>query len=764
MRAWCLAFLLGVIFLQFFTFLPNHFISIFIFIFAFFSKIFLNKKIWQYCRLPFACALGFAWVLWCANIFMSEKISSQEEGKPLTIIGYIASIPQIDRENTSFLFKIKKINNLSSSGLLRLSWRDSEKKFSAGDEWELHVKLKKPHGTLNPGGFDYEAWAFQMGISANGYVNNKFNNHLLSSHWYHFSINRLRQFIAKKISAELPASPTSQWITALAIGERYGINSDQWTVLRNTGTNHLMAIAGLHIGMMAIIAHFLAAKLWRQFPLLTHNIPALQIGACAALVVGLGYSALAGFSLPAQRASLMLTFFMLTLLSRRHVSAWQAWCCALMGVLILNPLCVLTESVWLSFGSVALIIYGMSNRLLPTGWWWKWGRIQWVIAIGLIPLTIALFQQCSLLSFVANSIAIPCVGFVLVPLVLLGCLCLFLSPQLGGWILILADKILGVLWKILTWFSQIPHVVWYQHVPHYWMLIAAIMGVIIFLMPIGTPGRYLSLLWVLPLLLFKSATPILGELQLTLLDVGQGLAAVVQTKNHILVFDAGAKISANYDMGESVVVPYLHTLGIKNIDMLVVSHGDNDHIGGANAIIKAFHVREIKTSVPEKFKLANYCERGTSWRWDDVNFTFLYPTLEMLHLNNNSSCVLKISNGLKSILLTGDIEKLAEKELVKNQKINLSSDILVAPHHGSKTSAEKDFLNAVHPKYVLFAVGYRNRYHFPHSSVISKYTELHVKMLDTVHAGAIQFAIHNNDKIADPALYRVINKRYWNDE
>ncbi|MDR3491877.1 MAG: DNA internalization-related competence protein ComEC/Rec2 [Gammaproteobacteria bacterium] len=756
MRLSCLAFLLGVVFLQFFSVLPTIYVSIIIFSLAIFCKISFKKKIWKMIRLLIASALGFAWALVYAHMIMTNKILVSDEGKDITLSGYIASIPHASSDQTNFLFK-------THNKLVQLSWRDTTEKLSVGDKWELHVKLKRPHGTLNPGGFDYEAWAFQTGINASGYVNNKFNNHLISSHWYHYSIDRLRQLIAIKMSEVLPVSPTSPWITALAVGERYDINADQWAVLRNTGTNHLMAIAGLHIGMMALLANFLVARSWKQFSRLTNKIPAVYAGELAALMMGLLYSALAGFSLPAQRASLMLTFFILALLFKRNSAAWQAWCYALFVVLILNPLTVLTESFWLSFGSVALIIYGMSNRVFETGWWWKWGRIQWVIALGLVPLSIALFQQCSLISFIANNIAIPCVGFILVPMIMLGCVLLFILPAVGAWLLCLSDKILGLVWKVLMYLSSLHNVVWYQHVPHYWMLIAAIIGVIILLLPIGVAGRYVGLIWILPLLLFKESSPKIGEMQFTLLDVGQGLSAVVQTHNHVLVFDAGAKYSSNYDMGASVVVPYLHTLGIKNVDMLVISHGDNDHIGGADAILKAFNVRDIKTSVPEKFNKADYCERGAAWRWEGVDFRFLYPTLAMRGLNNNSSCVLKISSADKSILLTGDIEKLAEKELVQNQKEYLKSDILVAPHHGSKTSAEDEFLSAVKPDTVLFAIGYRNRYHFPHASVIQKYTQLNVNMLDSVHGGAIQFLLHNNERLALPELYRVTHKHYWND-
>jgi competence protein ComEC len=416
----------------------------------------------------------------------------------------------------------------------------------------------------------------------------------------------------------------------------------------------------------------------------------------------------------------------------------------------------------LSFCSVALIIYGISGRLAPTGLWWKWGRIQWVIAVGLIPLSIGLFQACSFTSFMANSIAIPWVEFILVPLCLLGCFCLIFSAKLGGCILILADKLLGILWIILTWFAQLPHLVWYQVVPHTWMLISGVMGMVFLLLPKGMPGRYMGVIGLLPMMLFKPSMPKAGEVWLNLLDVGQGLSVVVQTQKHILVYDAGPKLGENYDMGESVVVPFLHSIGAKRVDMLVVSHGDNDHIGGTGAVLQQFPVTEIKTSVPQALPGAAYCLRGTAWEWEGVSFSFLYPSKDKLDLDNNSSCVLRITNGKKTLLLTGDIEKLAEKELVLNQKNNLPADILVAPHHGSKTSAQDDFLESVHPRIVLFAVGYRNRYHFPNSSVVEKYQDRQVIQYQADKTGAMQFVLNQQSDVISPHFYRWEHRHYWN--
>lgn len=763
MRLFSLAFLSGILLLQHFSHLPDKKWIGIILIFA------IPAAAFKYLRLPCVCALGFAWVLWYAHLQTSWVLAENVEGKSVSVIGAIASIPDTSYHSSSFLFSIKTLQAQQAHGLIRLSWRSKnpwlEKQLHVGDQWQLTVRLKKIHGLMNPGGFDYEAWALQEGIRARGYVVDGAVNKFMSSHWYIHPVDRVREFLKEKIQTNLPKSNTSPWIIALTVGERHSINQENWEVLRNTGTNHLMAIAGLHIGFMAGFAYALIAWFWRKSERLCLRFPVQHAGSVAALLMALIYSAMAGFSIPTQRACLMLTVFLLILLLRRKIIPWQAWSIALLCVLLINPLSVLTDSFWLSFGAVALIIYGVSGRLSPKGLWWKYGRIQWVIAIGLIPFSIWLFQQCSLVSFLANSVAIPWIGFLVVPVSLVGSFLVLFSSTLGGFVLTLADKILSVLWIILTWFSHLSWGSWFQTLPNHWILILASIGMIILFVPSGFSGRYLGMIWLLPLFFYPVEKPKLGEVWLTLLDVGQGLATVIQTQNHILVFDTGPKLSPSYDMGESVVLPFLRTLSAKQVDMLVVSHGDNDHIGGAGAILKRLPVISIKTSVPKDLPSpkTSYCFRGEAWTWDQVHFQFLYPAKENLNLGNDSSCVLRVSAGDKHILFTGDIEKWAENNLVANEWENLPADILVAPHHGSKTSDLECFIQRVHPQYVLFPTGYHNRYHFPHRSVVAKYDAIRTKKIDTAEEGAIQFLVSANKHISKPILYRKTHHRYWHD-
>lgn len=772
-----IAFLLGDLYLQTAAHLPEkHWIYLLTGMCSCLYVCIRPRFFFLFCIYGFI--LGWCWTAWYAQRVLSWTLPESAEGVPVFVTGYITSLPRKGHWQTSFIFLCEMLQwedkKLIGKTQLSLSCRDCPTPLKVGDRWQLLVKLKHIHSTSNPGSFDYEAFSIQQGVRAAGHIITSRHNRLLSHH-IRYPLNQIRQLLQHKLEAIIPSSPQAPWLLALTIGEKQGINQNDWDILRKTGTNHLMAIAGLHIGIVSGFAHFLTMRFWRWVPALMLYLPAQLAGACAALVVAILYSALAGFSIPTQRACLMLAVFIVALLFRRKINSWHAWSLALMIVLILNPLSVLTESFWLSFGTLALIIYGMSGRLSPHGLWWKWGRVQWVIGIGLIPLTLFFFQECSLISFAANTVAIPWLGFLILPFCFISALIVAISPQLAACALWIANKSLAGLWMMLAWFAHLKLSALHLVVPHSFLLVMAIISSILLLLPTGLPGRWLGIIWLLPLFYYQPTLPKHGEAWMMILDVGQGLSVVIQTQHHTLVYDAGPKLGDANDMGESVVVPYLRTRSIKHLDMLVVSHGDNDHSGGANAILTAIPATIVKTSTPDKLKhllssipqpLNNisYCLAGQSWRWDGVNFTFLYPTENYLTLGNDSSCVLRIDNGFHSILLTGDIEKFAEKILLNHFSNRLYSTILLAPHHGSKTSAYLPFVQAVNPQFVIYATGYRNRYHFPHPSVVRVYDNLHTQQLNTAVSGAITFTITNESSLPAPELYRVSHQRYWQND
>ncbi len=718
--------------------------------------------------IPLAFICGFIFSAFFSHSLLSWNLPKEWEGQSIVVRGYIQSIPLTEQFGKRFIFKIEEFEyqriKYQANVKARLMWKHFPEHIKVGGNLQLVVKLKRIHSIKSPGAFDFEAWALQQGLRATGYVIESKENKYLSSS-YHAFINQWRNQLLKKIKLHLPATSTAPWLIALTLGEREGIVPWHWQVLRNTGTNHLMAIAGLHIGIMSGLAFGLINWVWRLFPRLVLTLPAKYAAGYASLIMALVYSALAGFSIPTQRACIMLSIFIFALLSKRNISIWQSWSLALLLVLLINPASILTESFWLSFGTIALIIYGMSGRLNPQGWWWKWGRVQWVVGIGLTPLTLIFFQQSSLISFAANSIAIPYLSFFILPLCLLSTVFLYLYPPAASLLLWMADKSLSGLWIILTWFSHLSVATWEQAIPSFILLLTTSFGFILLLIPAGLPGRWLGLTWLLPLFFYQTPKPLPNTISVSLLDVGQGLAVLVRTTNHSLIYDAGPSFGINQDAGENVILPYLRQLHLKQLDTLVISHGDNDHLGGAKSLMKAYQFTSIKTSVPEKIPspITSYCLAGERWNWDGVEFKFIYPTLDFLNLGNDSSCVLKISVGNQSILLTGDIEKIAENYLLNHSPELLASSVLIAPHHGSKTSAIKDFVRITYPEIVFYATGYRNRYRFPHPSVTNQYAEINTQQFNTAETGTVEFTIEKNS-ITPLSAYRKEHKRYWMDE
>ncbi|MCK5190550.1 MAG: DNA internalization-related competence protein ComEC/Rec2, partial [Methylococcales bacterium] len=410
------------------------------------------------------------------------------------------------------------------------------------------------------------------------------------------------------------------------------------------------------------------------------------IAAIITIIVALFYAALAGFSLPTQRALLMLTIAMAATSWQRNIMSVNTLELTMFIVLLFDPLAVLSAGFWLSFLAVVFIVYSLAGRLGKPGYWKAAIKIHWVTAIGLAPLLILYFQQVSIVAPVANLLAVPVISLLVVPLCLIAVLVMFFMPLLAEHVFLLVDKLLQVLWSFLAEMAQLSYANFSTTLVPFYAIPLALLGVFILLSPRGMPMRWLGMVMFLPLLFVDLKKPEQGEVTLTLLDVGQGLSAVIETDKHVLVFDTGAKYSDQYDMGDAVVIPFLNSKGIKDVDTLLISHGDNDHIGGAESVIKQNRVDKILTSVP--MMLAQYspeqCQAGQSWDWDDVKFEILWPVQNSFSENNNS-CVLKVSSKQGSFLLTGDIEAEAEGGLIKKYAQQLESDVLIAPHHGSKT-------------------------------------------------------------------------------
>ena len=640
---------------------------------------------------------------------------------------------------------------------IRLNMRD-ERPLQLGDEWGLWVRLKRPHGFRNPGSFDYEGYLFHERIRATGYVKDKPPPQLLNSDPYNYPVGRFRQYLGERIHAALSDNPFAGVITAFANGDQNGVSDTQWRVFQRTGTTHLIAISGMNIGLVSGIVFLLVRWLWGWTGSGVLRLPAHKAAAVAALVAALFYAALAGFAIPVQRALIMLSVVLGSLLLQRNVRSSHLLAVALLAVLLYDPLAVMAPGFWLSFGSVAIILLVVQGRMGERRWQ-VWGRVQWAITIGLFPLLLLWFQQASLAAPLANLLAIPVIEIAVIPLTLLGIVCQVLLPDaVAAALFQLAAWSMAQLWLALEAMARFDQLQWLQSAPSLWALLCAAIGVVWLLLPHGWPARWVGAVWLLPMLLLRPAAPQPCEAWVTVLDVGQGLAAVVRTHEHTLVFDTGARFSPRFDMGRAVVAPYLRATGVRKLDTLIVSHQDNDHIGGAASLVEQYPAARTLTSVPERLPGADPCVAGETWRWDGVEFSLLNPLAESAR-RNNASCVLMVTSVHGKVLLTGDIEAKAERALVARWGEQLRAEVLVVPHHSSKTSSTEIFIDTVRPRYALIPVGYRSRYRHPHPTVVQRYAERNITRYNSPQHGALQVVLDAGGVKVTP--YRQQAQRYW---
>ena len=710
-------------------------------------------------RIIAGILLGFFWAGYHAQHNLADRLPESLAGQDMTITGSIASLPRYNDRSLRFLFLPDPNPKLTLPENLRLSWYRPfpETDLRSGQRWQLTVRLKPPHGSINWQGFDYEGWLFQQNIGATGYVRPKGSKTLLAPAPSH-QINTLRHTIKEAIDDTLQDSPQRGLVHGLTIGLRDHISQDQWETLRLTGTSHLLAISGLHIGLVATLGFFLCRWLWSRRAKNLLRIPASTVGAIGSICFALFYTALAGFSLPSQRALIMISTVAIAILLRHRFVTRDIFGISLFLVVAYHPLAVLSAGFWLSFSAVGLIIYTLHHRFPKPKW--PWARIHLLIAIGLTPLLLLFFSQTSLIAPIANLIAVPLVSVIIVPLLLLAICCLAIIPPLGNLLLHLADTLLAWLWLFLDQLAALPHAAWFSAPPPniYWLPV--MLGMALLLAPRGVPARYLGIIGLLPLWFISPTTPPANSFDFTLLDVGQGLAAIIQTEHHTLIFDTGDKFSDQFNAGDAMVIPHLQAKGINQIDMLIISHGDSDHSGGAAAIQTQTAVQQTLHSPSDEDGL-HFCQAGQKWQWDGVDFHILHPSKEDNDLSeNNQSCVLKVSAGNHSVLLTGDIERQTEKLLLTRNPNLLATDILVAPHHGSKTSSSIEFIKQTNPQYVLFPTGYRNRFHHPAKQIITRYQDQGRILLNTAETGAIHFSI-SPKSITPPSLARQETGKLW---
>ena len=707
---------------------------------------------------------GVLWASLRADLILRDELPLALEGQDITVEGMIADLPRTTEFGWRTVFEVQRATRedqtVTIPRRILLSVGNSHPKPSTGEHWRYTVRLRRPHGFQNPGGFDYEAHLLRNRIRARGYVRDTPGPTRLSPAGAAYAVNQLREHIGTRMRGLIGSDDQASVVVALANGDTGAVTGAQWEIYRRTGTLHLVAISGLHISLVAGIAFFFMRWLWSLPATTLLRVPAPVAGAVGGLLAASVYAALAGFVIPTQRALLMLAVALGAVVLRRRYSASQLLAAAMLGVLLFDPLSVGAAGFWLSFSAVAVIIYIVHGEGGRASWWRKWGYLQWAIAIGLAPLTLALFQQVSLVAPVANLIAVPLFDLLAVPLTLIGLATLeWLPDVIPGTCFRAAAWLLAQLWPLLEWLASQDFAIWTQPTPPAWALGFAVVGTALLLAPRGWPARWLGVVWLTPMLVVRAPAPATGEVWLTLLDVGQGLAAVVRTQRHTMVFDTGPRFSSDFDAGSAVIVPYLRHVGVDRINTLVVSHGDNDHIGGTESLRSEMAVDEILSSVPDRIDGAHTCAAGQQWAHDGVTFEMLNPRPEEASRHNNASCVMRIAGAHGAILLTGDIEARTERRLVREHGAQIGADVLVVPHHGSKTSSSDGFLRTVNPRWALLPVGYGNRFRHPHPSVLARYAKYGIEVDDTASAGALEIRLDAQG--VERSRYRERARRYW---
>jgi competence protein ComEC len=721
-----------------------------------------------------ALLLGFGWAGLMAQHRLADALPEANEGRDIEIVGVVASLPQRFERGVRFAFDVESAAAAVPSRISLAwyrGWRPQDDDdfhvlppLKPGERWRLTVRLRRPHGSLNPHGFDFEAWLFEQNIRAVGYVRqNEANAHLdefVAAPGY--LVERLRGRIRDRFERVLGEAPYTGILVALAIGDQQAIAPALWQTFARTGVTHLLSVSGLHITMVAGLAAWLAGWGWRRSSWLALRLPAQKAAAVAGFLAALVYCLLAGFAVPAQRTLYMLAVVAVALWTGRTTVVSRVLALALLLVLLLDPWAVLSAGFWLSFGAVGLLFYIGAGRLREGHWLAAWGRAQWAVTIGMIPALLALFQQFSVVSPLANAVAIPVVSLVVTPLALVGALP-FTDPLL--W---LAHGVMAAVMVLLDWLAASPWAVWQQQAPPTWAVALGVAGVGWLLLPRGFPVRWIGVLALLPLVLVSPPRPMAGEAMVTVLDVGQGLAVHVQTANHDLLYDAGPAFSADANSGNRIIVPYLRAQGVRRLDAMVISHADKDHEGGAEAVATQLPTVLLLSSVPADHPLASLplarrrCQDGDQWEWDGVRFQMVYPTGDDYRLatkSNDVSCVLKVSAVGASVLLTGDIEARNEAALLARHGADLAADVLVPPHHGSRSSSTPEFIAAVSPRQAVFSSGYRNRFGHPAAEVAERYRLAGSELRRTDREGAVTILLGVSG-IAT-ATERDQRRRYW---
>jgi competence protein ComEC len=744
---------------------------------------------------PCAVAVGMFYGVLAGTFLLENQLSDEWSAQDIWVEGRVVDLPEANARRQSFTFNVERafsfaaperpINTFPSK--IKLSSYDSLR-VKTGEVWRLLVKLKKPRGFVNPGGFDYHVSLLRQGLGATGYCRSSALNRLLIPQ-PKMSMDVLRYQLQQWLLQKSQSSEKGILI-ALLVGDTSLVDKQHWGGLQKTGTTHLIAISGLHIGFFAIVGFFVGNFIGRFLQLLWHSCPSSLLGYLAAFVFAVFYSIVAGLNLPTLRTLIMLAVVQLVLLWRRNFRVRDTLLIAGVLVLLYDPLAAFDMGFWLSFGAVAVLIFSFSGRLrvqnampphallakhfslqrffslntVTLSPLHEFLKSQWVMFVGLlIPLAL-LVHSSAILAPLANFVAIPLVTFFVVPCLMLAAIFHYFWAAGENFFLHFAEA--GLTW-LHVWLEYLLTLSNGKLNPlinvNPCALGLALLSVTCILMPRGLSNKPLGFCGLLLALLTPLKT--LPALQMLVFDVGQGTAILLRTPHHQLIYDTGPAYTENFDAGSGIVAPYLQSQSISQLDAVIVSHNDADHSGGLAGLLAATHVEKLFLGEPEKYHASaalpavNFCHQISPWVWDQVSFRFISWPINPLAKANNHSCVLLVEYQEQKILLTGDIEKEVENILVA-QKSLTHVDVLLAPHHGSHTSSSAAFVAALTPKYVIYSAGYHNTFGHPHRDIQARYLSIAAQPINTAISGAIEF---NWDEGGLQPLqeYRQFSKRYW---